>query len=229
MKPRTLTPQQQLILISLAVLLGLGAYITYGILPLFQWITGLRQEAETINQQLQRMQQTLLQEGRLRDELTKTEKTLEQLRSAFPSEDRLPSVIEVLSDVATQSGVKIQTISPEHPTTPPPAPPAPPAGGKSPGKTKGPVVKPLELYKEIPIQIDALAGFHQIGMFLSRVESGAQPMQVRLLRISENPAEPRRHIVKLQLVAYFASLLSADNPSSSPATANTASKRGKGN
>ena len=91
-------------------------------------------------------------------------------------------------------------------------------------------MKPLELYKEIPIQIDALAGFHQMGMFLSRVESGAQPMQVRMLRISDNPSEPRRHVVKLQLVAYFASLLPVDNSSSPSAPATkTVPKRGKEN
>jgi hypothetical protein len=42
-------------------------------------------------------------------------------------------------------------------------------------------------------------------VFLSRVEAGAQPMQLKSLRISGNPKEPRRHSVKLVLLVYFSS------------------------
>ena len=110
----------------------------------------------------------------------------------LPAEEELPVIIERLSDLASQSGVKIQLVMPQRPlqggaggAVPQPSAPSSPA-----------------LYKEIPIEIDALAGFHQLGTFLSRIELGEQAMQLRSLRISQNAKTSRRHLVKMTLVAY---------------------------
>ena len=54
------------------------------------------------------------------------------------------------------------------------------------------------------MQIDALSGFHQLGSFLGRVESGPQPMRLRSLRLSGNPKDFRRHNSKIILIVYFA-------------------------
>ena len=79
-------------------------------------------------------------------------------------------------------------------------------------------------YTEIPIQLEALTGFHQLGAFLSRVEQGEPPMQVRSLRINENPKLLRRQAVKMTLVVYAMPSM----PSGKPAAANAPGSAGPG-
>ncbi|MBI4322675.1 MAG: type 4a pilus biogenesis protein PilO [Candidatus Omnitrophica bacterium] len=141
----------------------------------------MRTQVRLAKQQLRDIEQALIQEPQLQQQRRQLEDRMARLRTTVLTEDELPTMIEQLTDLAGQTGVKIQLISPQR---------------------AFPASLSPDAYKEIPIQIEALAGFHQLGTFLSRVELGTQPMQVRTLRISENPKLLRRHLVKLTLLAY---------------------------
>jgi len=187
--------QRILLTIILVVVMSLWAYSTVIFRPLSQQLHRVGQDVRTASLKLQLMEQVVAQEPQLRQELSQLTDTLQALRTMLPSEEELPSVIGLLSDLASQTGVKIQTIFPQRSLE----------GSGAASGSQAAATKPPELYKEIPVQIDALAGFHQLGVFLSRVESGTQPMQLKSLRISGNPKEPRRHSVKLVLLVYFSS------------------------
>jgi Tfp pilus assembly protein PilO len=120
------------------------------------------------------------------------------MQQLLPSEEELPAVIESLSDLAGQSQVKIQTIFPQRTD-------ADGAGRKDKEKERGggAGLKQPDIYKEVIIQIDALAGFHQLGTFLSRIEQAEKPMRVASLRITQDPKEMKRQRVKLLLQSYF--------------------------
>ena len=81
--------------------------------------------------------------------------------------------------------------------------PAPrPSAGTSKTKAAAAVAGPLP-YRGIPIQIDALAGFHQVGAFVSQMEGGDQAMRLRQCRINANSKDLRRHQVRITMVGYF--------------------------
>ena len=182
----------------------LGAVILYVyfaalVAPLWRQWGQLGQEVKAAQVKWQQTQQVVAQEPQLRQEQQRLSGTIEELGRSLPSEEALPKVIELLSQAADQAGVRIQTIFPQRSFEN-----AADNSGKGSGGSK-PVADNLKsLYKEIPIQIDALSGFHQLGAFLNRVESDAQAMEVKSLRISSNPKEPRLHDVKLVLRVYFA-------------------------
>lgn len=180
-----------LLLISLLAAIILGVYYSVGLKPLLQEASRLGQQVHTVHLKLQHVEQAIVREPQLRQEFSQLSEMIQSLSTSLPSEEELPSVIALLTDLASQTGVKIQTIFPQRSFE-----------SRTPGSDQP--TKPPELYKEVPIQIDALAGFHQLGSFLSLVESGTQPIQLRSLRISGNPKEPRRHNTKLVLIAYFA-------------------------
>ena len=123
-------------------------------------------------------------------------------RIGLPSEEELPNVRQFLSEAASQANVTIQAVITQKPAD----------------EAKEPIrVKETEKkkegppsYKQIPIQIDATAGFHQLGLFLSKVETSPYPLQVVSLRISENPKDPKRHLVKLVIQTYV--IPGADEP-----------------
>ncbi len=174
-------------------------YWTIVVSPMGKRFIQLGQQVKAAQVKWQQTQQAVAQEPQLRQEEQRLSETIEGLGRSLPSEDALPKVIEVLSNVASETGVRIQTIFPQRSLE---------SGADGSGKGSGgskPVADNLKsLYKEIPIQIDALSGFHQLGAFLNRVESDAQAMEVKSLRISSNPKEPRLHDVKLVLRVYFA-------------------------
>jgi len=159
-------------------LAGISLWVYYTLLfkPMFQEAVRLGQEVRTASLKLQHTEQAITQEPQLRQEYERLQEALQGLRKALPPPEDLPSVIGLLSDVASQTSVKIQTIFPQRSLEDREETPR-----REPASSDVP-----ELYTEIPIQIDALTGFHQLGTFLSRVESGAQPMQLRSIRITEN-------------------------------------------
>jgi len=179
---------------GLTVLMVLCGYLWYVVTPLASTVSGLSAKIKEQEQALQQIQQLTVQEPRLREEYEQLSSSMQSLRTSMPAEQELASVIEQLSGMATQAGVKIQTIFPQ----------------RSLESLK--VVAGLDdkksikskLFKEIPIQIEALTGFHQLGRFLGRVERGRQPMHLKSLRITSNPKELKRHTVEMVLIAYFA-------------------------
>jgi len=192
-------PKKQVLLIEAAFLavVILTAYYLAALKPLFGSLKRLGEDIRTKGTQLQYIEQAAEEEPRLRDEFTRLNSQTQAFQTALPSEQGLPSTIERLSDLASQTGLKIRTIFPQRTL-------------ESLGvATETEAATPPELYKEIPIQIDALSGYHQLGRFLSLVESSTPPMKLKSLRISGDEKEPRRHNMKLVLIAFFAA--SGDN------------------
>ena len=195
MKDAAKAPQQRVVIgLALVGVMGLYVYYTYALNPLMKRLSGLGQELQQSRLQLRIIEQVIAQGPQLTQELHQLEEDVKRLRRTLPSLDAMPVVIERLSDLARQTGVKIQTIMPDR------------AVEAAPSETAAPhttAPKAPEWYRGVPIQIEAVAGFYQVENFLSRVESDDQPMQLQSLRISENPDELRRHQIKLVLIGYF--------------------------
>ena len=100
--------------------------------------------------------------------------------ASFVTAQEVPFLLESLSNLASESGVKILSVKPQD---------------NSKQVDKG-------QYSPLPIRIQGLAGTHEFGTFLARLESNRIFFKVKSVRISENPASPRRHMVELEVDAY---------------------------
>ena len=180
------------VLVGLAILatLILWVYYAYVVQPMAQGIGRLREELRRARIQASATEQAVARAPQLKREQEELTDEVAQLRNALPTERELASVIQFLSDLASQTSVKIQSVFPQRP-----------ADGTASNRRAGAPAEPL--YQEVPIQIDAVAGFHQFGSFLSRAEHGPHMLRVRSLRISGNPREPQRHALKLVMVTYL--------------------------
>jgi len=182
--------QRTLLLLVLAAVPILWVY-SGALGGLWRRLGDLGQRVRAAREELRSLEAVVANEASLKEQERQVQQTVVALRALLPGEDELPAAIERLSDLATQTQLKIQTIYPHRVLN----------EQAVPGEQKrswGTV------YKEIPIQIDAVSGFHQLGTFLSMVESDTRPMRVANLRISGNPKDPKRHVVKLLLRSYFA-------------------------
>ena len=175
--------------------LVIWVYFTMILKPLWLEAASLGQQVLTARLQLGALQQATTNESALREQHRRLQETVLSLRSDLPSEEGLPAVIEFLSGLASQTQVKIQSIFPQRPME---------SLDNRLGREQAKGPADLTVYKEIPIQIDAQASFHQLGTFLALVEASDKPMQVSTIRISGNPKEPRWHNVNLSILAYFA-------------------------
>ena len=174
----------------------LWIYGVYLVGPLLREAGSLSEQVRSAREQLRTLEAATSNEAVLRDQHRQLNETVASLRKMLPPEEEIPAVIEHLSDLASQTGVRIQVILPQHQgDTPEDARNATQPQGKT---ASGPVV-----FKEVPIQIDALAGYHELGAFLSLVESGEKPMLVSSLRISGSK-DLRRQVIKVILRSYFA-------------------------
>ena len=195
---RKFSPREQKML---ALVIGLGTiilwvYASFIVGPLMREIGELGRQVREARERLKVIRVATANEGTLRDQQRQLQEVVASMQQLLPSEEELPAVIESLSDMAGQSQVKIQTIFPQRPGSDG-------AGRKDKDKASAVGPQPQEVYKEVMIQIDALAGFHQLGSFLSQVEQAEKPMRVASLRITQDSKETKRQRVKLLLQSYF--------------------------
>ena len=205
MKSQSSSREQRALLFGIVLAaLVLWLYMAYIISPLLREDIKLREQVKLATDHLQMLQVSTANQAALEEQRRQLQKTVTLLRNPLPPEEQLPVVIERLSDLASQAQVRIQTIFPQrandddaqdHPSdasqtnaaaSTPPAPVEPP------------------LYKGVVIQIDALAGYHQLGTFLSSVEAWGKPMQLSSLRVLSDPKDAKRHRVKMLIRAFFA-------------------------
>lgn len=181
------------VVVALFVLIA-WVYLALIIGPLLKEGRRSNELMRTASEQLRVLELSTMNEAALREQHRQVQETVASLRSLLPAEEEVPRVIELLSELAGRSQVKIQTIFPQRSAEAPGAPTASPA--------KASAVPAV--YKDVLIQVDALAGYHQLGTFLSLVESGDKPMQVSSLEIATDPRESKRFRIKLVIQAYFA-------------------------
>lgn len=113
--------------------------------------------------------------GFYREKIDKYEKML-------PSEKDIPELLEDLSGIAKSSNVKIIGITPVI--------------AKEDKPKKG------QIYKEVPIQISASSSYHELGIFLSKLENSDRFMKVADIEIKESTVSAARHDVELMVMTY---------------------------
>ena len=105
---------------------------------------------------------------------------LEEMEVRIGASDQIAALLEDLSKLASDSGVRIMSLRPiENP---------PPAQAK--------------LYYSVPIQISCVAGTHELGAFMMRLETGSIFFKITDLKINANPASERKHSVEMMVETY---------------------------
>jgi len=183
--------QQMIVMVAASLLLFLWMYFTLLLGPLMRRSGVLGDRVRTVKQELDALERVVGNEARVNQQHEELTRSVAKMRGTLPSEGELPSVMEVLSDLASKSQVKIQTIYPQR--TPGERQFAAEATGSD-----GPA------FTTVPIEIDALAGYHELGTFLNLIEgSSSPPVEVASLRLSGNPRDIRRHNMKIVVIGYF--------------------------
>ena len=163
--------------------LGILLYSTLAILPKTGSFFNTRKERNELKKQIDLVSDRVKMIANRIRRTEGLEKELEGYSEGLPAQKEIPEFLEGLSAIAAISGVKILSITPSGLKD------AKDAGGKG-------------HYKEMSINITAESGYHQLGQFISNLESGSRFISIEDLRIQNNENSPRKHDVKLTLKTY---------------------------
>ena len=187
--------QQAILIIGVLGVGVLWLYFAYIVGPLNRASGQLNRQIQDGKGRLQILEAVASREGQLKTQHQQLSRTVGELRQLLPAEGDVSTIIQQLTGLANQAQVKILTISPQRVQEAEPEAPR--------GRTTAPVAEPAKVYEDVFIAIDALAGYHQLGMFLSLVEAGEKPMRIASLKVSTNPKELRRANIKLLISTYL--------------------------
>lgn len=109
------------------------------------------------------------------------QKTYENL---FPREEEVPALLGGISAVAGKIGVEMVAVRPVK---------LEPAQKTDAGA----------IFQEVPVEIFAKGGYHQIGQFINRLESLDRFFEIKDIEIRVDKASPRKHFLKLVVTTYI--------------------------
>ena len=176
--------QQKKVLYGVLAVVGLVVWLNFLLVP--QWKQWGRQGTE-----LKSLQEQVTQARRLLAQLPGVEQNQALLSSQvairptlISPQEQLPELMDRIAQVARASRLRLSSLKP---------------GAEISGLTAGP-----SGYVEVPIEIETLAGYHQVGAFLDALESSEHLLRVQSLEIATGGRDMWNHRTRITLQAYLA-------------------------
>jgi len=174
--------KQTAILITLGAVFALIAYLNFILIPQAVSVIGTFKNMSKLGIDLKSAARDITKIGGLEKEMTSYGEKMERYVKMLPAENEIPAFLENLSAMARDANVRIAAITP--------------VAGKEQEGEKG------RIYQEMPIQISAKSGFHELGHFLASLESSDRFIKVVDIEIKGNTVTPKRHDIDLWLTTY---------------------------
>ena len=177
---------QTTILITLLGAIVLILYIYFIFLPQVAKDIGLIGKIMQMKNDLKGAQLLIAEKVGLEKRFAAYSEKIDLYEKKLPAQKEIPNLLEDLSSMARNANITIIGIMP----TPLPAP------------LRGQKEKKGQVYQETPILITAKSGYHELGHFLSNLESGDRFMKVVDISVRANAAAPKKHDVELMVHTY---------------------------
>ena len=160
-----------------AVVIAAAAYFLV-LAPAQAEVTQLRAQLTSLQSEIARSRAIVADLLKYRREVAELEVRLNALKERLPGEKEIPTLYRTVSDAATASGLGVALFQP-----------------------RPPVVR--DYYSEIPISLNAEAGYHQIGEFFERVAKLARVVNITEMKFNglNRPRVPVR--AELILATYM--------------------------
>lgn len=162
----------QRIVIAAAVCgVALWAYFISTLLPFGYKVRAakaqeLRAQQEAASAELEKARRTVSNLPQLEREQRELERKWRQAETLLPTSKEMPALLTEITQAGEQAGVEFKLFRPE-------------------------AAKPQEFYNENPVQVQVKGGFHQVGVFLSRVANLGRIVNVTDLHLEGSEQKPR--------------------------------------
>ena len=173
-------PRERLFLVGFAAVLAILLDYMLWFAPVTRTLTRTVSTLSLLQTQLDELEHDKKNEAAIRQKWESIQQELLDMEGRVGASGQIAPMLEDLSKLASESGVRIVSLTPSE--------------------NAGPAVS--KLYLVVPIQISAMAGTHQVGAFLMRLETGSTFYKVLDLRIAANPADERKHLIEMKVETY---------------------------
>jgi type IV pilus assembly protein PilO len=162
--------------ILILVILGAGYFLLVS--PAQATVDELRAKAGSLESDVTQSRAVAANLARFRDEAAALRRKLDTVRERLPNEKEIPPLYRTVSNLAFQSDLAVSLFQPRE-------------------------LQPKDFYTEVPITLNAEAGYHQLGTFFERLARLPRIVNVADLRLSgiNRPTGSMR--VEMTLVTYM--------------------------
>ena len=169
-----LTPvQQKQILYGIGGLVGLAVWFNFLLLPQQRRMGEIRPQVQNLQQQIAQVRQGIAQMPAMEEEMSRLSTQFQLPAVVPPPEQQLPELLESITQIARQSQVRLVAAKPKSDIN-----------KLSPGASG---------YLEVPLFVMVSGGYHQIGIFLDRLESSESLLRVKEMGIVEDSEDLWHH------------------------------------
>jgi len=178
--------QKMYILIAMFGIAGLALYYNLLLKPQFSGFIAKNKEFRIVRDRVKSEEIMIANDAGIKKQYENFEKQAGYLEKRLPAgQIQISGILEDFSNVAESSGVKILRIKPLEA----------PVIASSQKVTNDP-------YSEIPILIEARAGYHQLGAFVDKIENMDRFIKITDIDIAGTDKDPRRHDIKIRIITY---------------------------
>jgi Tfp pilus assembly protein PilO len=173
-----LNPREKTMVIGLAVAVFLTIYyfvMSWAVSSVFM-TTGPK--LSEVSRQLSEIKSDAKNKPAIEKKWQDARDRFKKVEGSFIAPNGMPALLENLSKLAQESGVRILSLKPADPAA-----------------REGD-------YQRIPIKITGTAGAHELGAFLSQLEQNSTFFRVADIRITSNETEAKRHAIELSIETY---------------------------
>ena len=177
--------QKIYILIGIFAAAGVILYYIFLLKPQFSNFITMNKEYRVVRDRVKSEEVLIVNEAGIRRQQDGFEKQAGYLEKRLPGQLQISSLLEDFSKVAESSGMKILRIKPLEEPAP---------------VSKQKVVN--NSYTEFPILIEARAGYHQLGVFMNKLETMDRFIKITNIDVAGNDKDPRHHDIKMRIITY---------------------------
>lgn len=173
---------QILVAAAAAAVVFVAAYVAFLALPQVKAIIETQRKAASVRNDLAAADAAIGKTDAFRADIAKYNDTIDHYEKMLPAEKEIPALLENLSQMAKDAGVKIVAITPVAVRD---------------DRSAG------QIYQEIPILINAKSGYHELGRFIASLENAGRFMKVVDIQIRTGGVVSRQHDVELLVLTYI--------------------------
>ncbi len=168
-----------------SVIIIIGYYFLF-LTPVMAKLTSAFRESANLQNMISKAELSINSMARMKREIEELRSKEDFYGTKLPKEEEFPALLEDLSNMARNSGVKITKIMPRK---------------DSPDSFEGAAESPI--YRQQAILIDAQCGYHQLGTFIAELESAERFMKISNIKITRGKTNPKRHNVQLVVKTFI--------------------------
>ncbi|MBL7070660.1 MAG: type 4a pilus biogenesis protein PilO [Candidatus Omnitrophica bacterium] len=178
--------KREIMAIALIIcLLALAGYYLFFISPIVAKFLSAFREVSRTESRIAKAELSIDRMPVIKKEVGELKAKADFYLNKLPKEEEFPEVLERLSEMAMDTGVKITEIIPVK------------------EELDEADMNSSDIYSQQRILIKALCGYHQLGTFIAALESGKRFMEVSDIEIAANPLNPKRHNVQLVVKTFI--------------------------